>query len=119
MRVFPNEDVLWSWLTVLARSAAADHGRRRSRRWRFLQCWRLEAELRSIPAAPDPFAQQVDTALARLDDESRALLKAKYYHRRSVRDIAQERNTTEKAIEGRLARARRQLRKLVKRSDSP
>ncbi|MFP6855672.1 MAG: sigma factor [Roseibacillus sp.] len=31
MRVFHDEAALWSWLTVLARSAVADHGRRRSR----------------------------------------------------------------------------------------
>ena len=31
MRVFHDEAALWSWLTVLARSEVADHGRRRSR----------------------------------------------------------------------------------------
>lgn len=119
MRVFPTEDALWSWLTVLARSAVADQGRRRSRWGRFLQRWRLEAELRAVPVAPHRFAARLDSALARLDDDARRLLEAKYYHRRSVRSLARELGTTEKAVEGRLSRARRTLAKLLDSSNSP
>lgn len=119
MRTFENEDKLWSWLTVLARSAVTDHGRRRARRWKFLRRWKREAELRSVSTAPELFAPAVDAALARLDEKSRALLKAKYYRCQSVRSLARELDTTEKAIESRLARARRKLAKLLECPNSP
>lgn len=108
MRIFQEEDALWSWLTVLARSAVSDHGRRRTRWWNFLRRWRLEGELRAIPSAPERFVPQLEEAL---DDNTRALLEANYYQRQSVRDLAAQHGATEKAIEGRLARARNQLTK--------
>jgi RNA polymerase sigma-70 factor (ECF subfamily) len=104
---------LWCWLTVLARSAVADYGRRRSRWWKFLQRWRLESDLRAIPAASCGFSDRLDSALAQLDEGTRHLLEAKYYRRQSVRAIAAESGATEKAVEGRLARARRTLAKLL------
>ena len=111
MRIFQEEDALWSWLTVLARSAVSDHGRRRTRWWNFLRRWRLEGELRAIPSAPERFVPQLEQALGALDDDTRSLLEAKYYQRQSVRDLAAQHGVTEKAIEARLARARQHLTK--------
>ena len=42
--------------------------------------------------------------------EERELVEAKYFDRRSVRDIAQGLGTSEKAIESRLVRLRRKLK---------
>jgi RNA polymerase sigma-70 factor (ECF subfamily) len=118
MRVFENDDALWSWLTVLARSAVADRGRRRSRWGRFLQRWRLESELRSLPIDPAAFTEQLAPALAQLDEQARALIEGKYYRRQSIRSLAAEFQLTEKAVEGRLARSRKQLSKLIQKQSS-
>ena len=62
-------------------------------------------------SAPERFVPQLEQALGALDDDTRSLLEAKYYQRQSVRDLAAQHGVTEKAIEGRLARARQQLTK--------
>src|SRR5438034_3100709 len=36
-RRFDSEEAFWSWLTVLARSAVSDAGRKRSRYWRLIK----------------------------------------------------------------------------------
>lgn len=118
MRVFPDEDCFWSWLTVLARSAVGDHGRKRARWWKLLRRWRLEAQLRAIVGEPDEFGDQLETAMSQLDQEGRELLEAKYYRRASVRALAERHQLTEKAVEGRLSRARHQLAKLLSKRDS-
>src|SRR6185295_14964475 len=46
IRTFDAEDVFWSWLTVLARSAAVDEARKQQRREGFF------ARLRAQPPAP-------------------------------------------------------------------
>lgn len=114
IRPFDREEALWSWLTVLARSAVADQGRKRTRWGRFLARWRLEAELRNLPAESTRLTQDLPAALARLDDETRGLLEDKYLRGRSVRQLAHHRRLTEKAVEGRLARARRKLATLLR-----
>ena len=48
--------------------------------------------------------------LARLPADERELLEEKYFSRRSVRELATEHRTTEKAIESRLVRIRRKLK---------
>jgi RNA polymerase sigma factor (sigma-70 family) len=48
-----------------------------------------------------------------LSVEERALLELKYFEHRSVREIAQQLQTSEKAIESRLVRARRNLKQLL------
>lgn len=111
IRVFDEEDILWSWLTVLARSAVADHGRKRSRWWRFLDRWRLENELRTLPASSNDLSQNLEDALKQLDPACRQLLEDKYYHQRSVRELAASLQLSEKAVEGRLSRARSKLAK--------
>src|ERR1041384_4194657 len=40
-RRFDSEEAFWSWLTVLARSAAVDAGRKRQRYWRLLKSYAL------------------------------------------------------------------------------
>lgn len=118
IRVFEEEDVLWSWLTVLARSTVADQGRRRSRWWRFLARWHLESELRTLPSSATDLAQRLDAAMNQLSPDCRQLLEAKYYHQRSVRELASASGLSEKAIEGRLSRARRKLAKKLSQAPS-
>lgn len=114
-RRFDCEQEFWSWLTVLARSAAADAGRKRRSYWRLLTNYAL-SWMPSHSAQNE--ADEVDGHLRslllerieNLDGEDRALIEGKYLRGESVRELAAQSNLTEKAVESRLSRARRQLR---------
>jgi len=115
VRRFDDEQVFWDWLTVLARSAAADGGRRRTRYLAFLSRFAKTAAV--IPVEPPPINGAMHEALKRgleqLTQQDRALLVRKYDEGAGVRDIAREAGTTESAIESRLVRVRRALRELM------
>ncbi len=114
VRRFDQEKTFWDWLALLARSAAADHGRSTSRYRRLLNLFAQTAS----PTAPPP----VDTPLlthalkqgfSQLNEADQSLLKAKYEAGASVRSIALCRGLTEEAIESSLARARKRLRAAI------
>ena len=114
VKVFREEQAFWSWLTVLARTAFSDQSRKRRRYLSFLERFTRHAQSeKTLPADP-----QSDTTLlallnhdlAQLPAGDRELLEAKYFSRRSVRELAYEHQTTEKAIESRLVRIRRKLK---------
>ena len=112
VRPFSDEQIFWDWLTCLARSAAADHGRRASR-WA-----RLVRTLWSPPPATTPtdltpeITPLLQRAIALLPADDQALLAAKYGGR-SVRDLAADGGLSEGAIESRLVRLRARIREQV------
>ena len=112
VRRFDDERAWWDWLARLARTAAADHGRKGSRYLRFLERFTQHAE---PPAPPDDdrLASTLEAELERLPAAERELLRAKYHEGRSVRDLAAAQGVSEAAIESRLARARTTLREQV------
>lgn len=105
MKPFHDEAVFWSWLIVLGRSAVADRGRKETRLRRFLKSFRIERPVR-VPSDGD-----LQAALVKLSPEERSLLQWKYEDSRSVAEIAAELKISEKAVESRLTRARKSLRK--------
>lgn len=114
MRPFDDEEVLWSWLTVLARSVANDQGRKRSRFRAFLDRYKNQATPEHT-GAPD---QRLDLALTKLAPDDRDLVRRKYEDGASVREIAAELETSEKAVESRLTRCRKRLQKHLNRLQS-
>lgn len=116
-RGFESEEVFWSWLTVLARSAATDGGRKRKRYWRLLAGYaRALIHRNELPRASDddePLQELLSQSLGKLDPEARALVEGKYLRRATVRELALESGLTEKAVESRLLRARRELRGMI------
>lgn len=111
-RPFDHEDIFWSWLTVLARSALADELRKGGRYRSLLDRW-LRRSDQDLPAPDDADAhllELLERNLAALPADDRAVLERKYFEREAVQSIAHAQGTTEKAIESRLVRARRQLR---------
>lgn len=113
VRSFEEEPVFWNWLTRLARSAAADHGRKGRRYLRFLERFTGHA-LDTVPEPGDkPLSVILDLALTQLPETESTLLQAKYHRGQSVRDIAAAEQVSEAAIESRLARARNTLRQLA------
>jgi RNA polymerase sigma-70 factor, ECF subfamily len=115
IKVFQNDAVFWSWLTVLARSALSDHNRKRRRYLAFLDrfTWHTRPTRPAVPEEPEAEARLVsrlEISLAALPFDERQLLEAKYFTRRSVREMAEELDVSEKAVESRLVRIRRKLR---------
>ena len=75
---------------------------------------RIEAE--PAVAAEDPGAAAViNWGLSRLRPSQAQLLEDFYFTGKSVRDMARERSLSERAVEGRLRRAREKLRKRIEK----
>ncbi len=117
IRVFDDEAVFWSWLTVLARSAYADERRKKRRYLAFLDRFTRHTAINDLARAHVADGARLDALLAesvqRLPADERRLLEGKYFERKSVREIAEQRATTEKAIESQLTRIRRKLKTTV------
>ena len=108
MRSFDDEGVFWSWLTVLARSSVADHGRKETRLRRFLSSFRQEKY--DLP----PSAGALRASMAKLSTEDQQLLQWKYEEHRTVAEIATLLHVSNKAVESRLTRARLSLKKFYR-----
>jgi RNA polymerase sigma-70 factor, ECF subfamily len=112
IRCFSDEGALWSWLTVLARSAAADHGRKTGRYFRFLKFFSQAAPVPE-PTVDDQLEAALDTALEKLSPADAALLRAKHHEGIPQRELALQHGISEEAMESRLRRARAELRRLA------
>lgn len=114
IKVFPNDAVFWSWLTVLARSALSDQTRKRRRYLAFLDRFTQHAHVEHAAQGDDQPDAKLLALLGRgvagLPPDERALVERKYFMRQSVREIAAELQTSEKAIESRLVRIRRKIK---------
>lgn len=113
VRVFQEEETFWGWLARLARSAAADHGRRASRYRRLLELFGWQAATGQTVPASDGLEEAISSAFLQLSADDADLLTRKYQQAASVRELAAHFQVTEEAIESRLARARRTLRATV------
>jgi len=108
----PKSGSWTNWLSTIARNAAIDRARRNPP---------TGTELTETIPAPNSNPEQellrkerqreLHTALNSLDITEKALFYRKYYYRQSTAQIAAECGTTERAIEGRLYRIKRKLRK--------
>jgi len=114
IKVFSDDTCFWGWLTVLARSALSDQRRGRRRYLAFLDRFTRHAELeRSLPAdtaADTKLLTLLESTLTSMLPEDRELVEAKYFDGHSVREIARGLDTSEKAVESRLVRVRRELK---------
>lgn len=117
IKVFSSEAAFWGWLTVLARAALIDQTRKRRRYLAFLERFRRHTGVHPTPAlefdADERLRELLNGHLARLSEADRQVIEWKYLAGRSVRDIALELQTSEKAVESRLSRIRRKLKDSV------
>jgi len=117
IKVFRSEDVFWSWLTVLARSAFKDETRKRRRYFSFLDRFTSQAGVESVGQNTDHAEDRLRVSLERqvtaLPPDEQMLIEQKYFAHRSVREIAGELQSTEKAVESKLSRVRRKLKDAV------
>lgn len=113
-RGVPHEPL--GWLITVARNAIASHFRRVRPE---VDATTIDLEAPSFkPDDPDA-ATIVSWGLARLRRGHAELLEAFYFDGRSVRQIAADRGKSERAIEGRLRRARAALKRKLGRLISP
>jgi len=118
IRRFESETAFWGWLTVLARSSVVDAERKRSRYAALLDRFFRNAPMEPAEdaGAEDCLPALLEKNLGGLDPADRELLERKYFAGDTVREIAREAGTTEKAVESRLGRARRQLKDAMLRA---
>lgn len=105
-----------AWLTAIARNAALNHARSNARQGGV-------GEVDERTPSPEPGPEEtvlrqerqaaVREALERLSIGDRALFYRKYYYRQSTAQIAAELGMSERAVEGRLYRLKKQLRRLL------
>ena len=110
-----TEAELWGWLTLLARCAATDLGRRERRYLGFLTR-SLPQQTDPLPAPPDAdqrLQEALAAELAALPPADRDLLEQKYVGDNAVRELAETLGTSEKAVESRLTRARQRLKTAI------
>ena len=115
IKVFSDEQIFWNWLTVLARTAFADHRRKRSRYRAFLERFTLHAYAEAAGHAEDGRADAqllvtLERSVGELPPDERELVERKYFGREAVREIADGLQISEKAVESRLGRVRRKLK---------
>ena len=109
-RGVPDEPL--AWLTRVAHNTLVSHFRR-------VRPVALDPDVIDRISAPAPvddeIARMVSWGLARLRRSHAELLEAQYFDEKSVAEIARERKMSERAVEGRLRRARAKLRKTLER----
>lgn len=116
IKPFDSEEVFWSWLTVLARSAATDAQRKEHRYLDLLKRFLMRATepLPLAESTPDTELHALlEGNLAALAPDELDLIQRKYFKRQSIAEIATSLDLTEKAVDSRLVRIRRKLKNLI------
>lgn len=102
-----------AWLTAITRNTALNHARRASGS----SAEELSESTPSPELSPEEALlkkerqEALSAALSRLSYKDRLLFYRKYYYRQSTAQIAAELGMTERAVEGKLYRVKKQLRK--------
>jgi RNA polymerase sigma-70 factor (ECF subfamily) len=119
VREHKSDEVFWGWLRAVARSAARDAGRKQKRYAalleRFEALWRDRAPERGA-REEERLRDAVEQVLEELDPGDRRLIEGKYLEGATVKELCRDAGLTEKAVESRLLRLRRELReRMLKR----
>jgi len=117
IKAFPDDTQFWRWLVAVARSALADERRKHGRYLSFLDRFARHSEIETAGSA-DPQADErlrllLQQAIASLEPDERELVEKRYFARRAIRELADDLQSTEKAIESKLVRLRRRLKDAV------
>jgi RNA polymerase sigma-70 factor (ECF subfamily) len=122
-REFETEEVFWDWLKAAARSAARDAGRKQRRYLNLLQNFALRWQIhapRPSPGDDNPLSALLEESLDTLDPQDRRLIEGKYLDGETVRELSAQTGLTDKAVESRLVRLRRELReRLLRKLHTP
>jgi RNA polymerase sigma factor (sigma-70 family) len=113
-RNFEGEDAFWNWLKAVGRNAARDAGRKQRRYSALLErfTWRSQPEAPCL-RQENALAAALEESVGELEPDDRLLVEGKYIDGQSVSELAAQAGLTEKAVESRLLRSRRQLRACI------
>lgn len=115
IKIFPGEAVFWNWLQCVAKTAFIDETRKASRYRRLLAKFGVEARVGTRPPDDGGVRSALAESLLELDPLAAGLIEDFYFKDLSYSEIGQLHGISERAVEGRLARARAALRDLMKR----
>ena len=115
--LFDQQRGSWhAWLTSLARNAALNRARQ-------IKPILSTDDILENTASPEPTPEEIilrqerqaaiNRALRQLSQKERSLFYRKYYYLQSTAQIASELGMTERAVEGKLYRLKKQLRKVL------
>jgi len=107
-RTFEREEIFWGWLKAVARNAARDQGRRRKRYWGLLEKFTF-ARGSDQETDGEHWREVLGESLSEMPKVERELLEGKYIIGSSVAELAAQAGLTERAVESRLFRLRREL----------
>jgi RNA polymerase sigma-70 factor (ECF subfamily) len=116
MKPVTSEAHLWHWLALIARNTHLDHLRKQSRSPEFVPL--LVEDGHEVPL-PEPvdhdssLLHALESCLPSLPDEDRKLLDGVYSEGLSHQALAARNEISPKAVESKLARVRRRLRKAI------
>lgn len=115
IELFDAEHGSWTaWLTAVTRNTALNRSRQRTHAGNALE---ILAEIPSAEPTPEEVILQrerqneLSEVLKKLDSRERMLFYRKYYYLQSTAQIASELGTTERAVEGKLYRLKKKLRR--------
>lgn len=115
----PEKGNFLSWLTAFVKNTALNQLRKNEKHSRYEQLDEIKDVLPSNSPSPEEIVlqkereEQLLSALNKLKKQDKLIFYRKYYYMQSTEQIALEYGTTVRAIEGRLYRIKKQLRKLL------
>lgn len=114
IKVFRDENTFWSWLTVVVRTSLADETKKQRRYLSFLDRFAGQADIELAGTTDlhtdDELKRLLERHMKLLSPDEQSLVEQKYFRRRAVREIADELQATEKAVESKLSRIRKKLK---------
>lgn len=117
VHLYNEERGSWTaWMTSVTRSVALN-------KYRSSKSYKEEEEITEQTASPDPTPEErilqierrreLKNAISQLSSNDRLIFYRKYYYLQTTAQIASETGMTERAVEGRLYRIKKRLRKLL------
>jgi RNA polymerase sigma-70 factor (ECF subfamily) len=111
IRNFEEEDAFWNWVKAIGRNAARDAGRKQRRYSFLLERFTRHGETNAAASVKeDSLTVALEESVGELELNDRQLVEGKYLEGQTLRELAAQTGLTEKAVESRLLRLRRQLR---------
>jgi RNA polymerase sigma-70 factor (ECF subfamily) len=113
-RSFEDGDAFWSWLKAIGRNAARDAARSRRRYSSLLERFTRRIQSDETPVRQDDaLAVALEESVGELEAADRLLIEGKYLDGQTVRELSVQAGLSEKAVESKLLRLRRQLRECI------
>jgi RNA polymerase sigma factor (sigma-70 family) len=116
MREFADEEHLWNWIAQIARNSFIDALRKRKRLPEMLPLSEAEIQSGAEREAGNHELELMEglrQSISDLDAAERSLIQEFYFEEKTQHAIAEERQTSSKAVESKLARIRQKLRAIL------